>query len=137
MAGVKSIVRINKGKLRKLTQAQITALEKTAEALHSEIVQAQVVPRMDGALQGEQFFVDCSGSSSGTVSLVHATPYARRLYYHPEYQFHREAWEDGAGRRHDGNPNARGKWFEPWISGEYKGFVIKTFKEYYRREAGL
>lgn len=136
MAAVRSIIRINKGRLKELTQAQVNALEKTAEALHSEIVQEQVVPRMDGALQGEQFFVDYSNSQKGTVSLVHATPYARRLYYHPEYQFHRESWEDEKGK-HDGNPNARGKWFEPWISGEYKDFVKDTYKKFYRREAGL
>lgn len=126
MAGVKSTVRINKGKLKKLTQAQVAALEKTAEALHTEIVQEQVVPRMDGTLQGEQFFVDYSNSKNGTVSLVHSTPYARRLYYHPEYNFSK-----------DENPNARGKWFEPWISGEYKDFVRKTYKRLYKQEAGI
>ena len=137
MATVVSVIKLNGGKIKKLTQAQVAALEKTAEALHTEIVQAQVVPRMDGTLQGEHFFVDYSNSQNGTVSLVHATPYARRLYYHPEYQFHKGPWEDEAGKKHDGNPNARGKWFEPWIDGEYKDFVKEAFKKFYRREAGL
>jgi hypothetical protein len=126
MAGVKSIVRIDKGKLKRLSWAQTAALEKTAENLHADIQQEQVVPRRDGSLQGEQFFVDCSNSKSGRVSLVHATPYARRLYYNPEYDFSK-----------DENPNARGKWFEPWVSGEYKDFVKKTFKKFYKQEAGL
>lgn len=49
--GSKSRVRIDQGKLRQLTRAKITALEKTAEALHTEIVQTQVMPRDTGALQ--------------------------------------------------------------------------------------
>lgn len=126
MAAVKSRVRINKGKLKKFTRAQIVALEKTAEALQTEIVQEQVVPMENGTLQGEQFFVDYSNSKKGTVSLVHSTPYARRLYYHPEYNFSK-----------DENPNARGKWFEPWISGKYKDFVKKVYKKFYKQEAGL
>ena len=126
MAGVKSIVKIDKGRLKRLSCAQVAALEKTAEELHTEIQQEQVVPRRDGILQGEQFFVDYSNSRNGTVSLVHATPYARRLYYHPEYDFSK-----------DENPNARGKWFEPWISGKYKGFAKGIFKKIYKQEAGL
>ena len=126
MAGVKSIVKIDKGKLKRLSWAQVAALEKTAEALHVDIQQEQVVPRRDGTLQGEQFFVDYSNSRNGTVSLVHATPYARRLYYHPEYGFSK-----------DENPNARGKWFEPWIFGKYKDYAKETFKRIYKQEAGL
>lgn len=39
-----SIIKINTQRLRELSQAQVTALEKTAEALHTEVVQAQVMP---------------------------------------------------------------------------------------------
>ena len=39
-----STVRMNFPLLRQLTQAQIKALEETAEALHTEVVQAQVIP---------------------------------------------------------------------------------------------
>lgn len=134
---VNSRVKIDTRKIKQLTQASITALEQTAEALHTEVVQAQVVPRMDGVLQGEQFFADYSESNKGKVSLIHATPYARRLYYHPEYNFHKGPWTDSKGKKHDGNPNAQGKWFEPWIDGDKKDFYKKAFKEFYRRAGGL
>lgn len=141
-----SRIRINQAKIKQLTRGVIVSAEQTAEALHTEIIQAEVVPRRDGALQGEKFFVDTSQSSSGRVSLVHEGPYARRLYFHPEYHFHKEPWEETIehkdGRvshlKHDGNPNAKGKWFEDWLPGGKKDtFVPDTFKKLYRRNSGL
>lgn len=121
-----STVKIDMGKIRKLTQAQTQALEMTAEALHTEVVQAQVIPRDTGALQNESTFVDYSNADKGSCSIVSGTPYARRLYYHPEYNFSTAE-----------NPNARGKWYEPWISGGQKDFARKAYKEFYRRLTGL
>ena len=103
------------------------ALEQTAEELHKAVVQAQVVPRDKGTLQGEAMFVDYSEAENGKVSIVHNTPYARRLYYHPEYHFSKEE-----------NPDAKGKWFEDWQKGgKYEEFVLDKYKEIYRRLTGL
>lgn len=122
-----SKITINQGMIKRLSQAQITALEKTAGDLHTEISQAQVVPRDTGALQGEKMFIDCSESARGKVSIIHEGPYARRLYFHPEYNFRKEE-----------NPNARGKWFEPWLPGGlYEDLAKKAFAKSYKREAGL
>lgn len=146
MIKVNSTVKMNSPKINRLTGAAATALELTAEALHTEIVQAQVVPRRDGALQGESFFVDTSQSGTGKVTLVHAEPYARRLYFHPEYHFHKGPWEedytDKYGQhhhvKHDGNPNAKGEWFEDWmLGGSKENYAPDTFKELYRRLTGL
>lgn len=123
---VTSRVRINRMAIRKLGKAQVTALEKTAEALHAEVIQAQVVPRDTGALQNENFFVDYSNSKIGHVALVFSTPYARRAYYHPEFNFSK-----------DENPNAKGKWLEDWVDGPKKNFCKDTYKEFYRMESGL
>ena len=87
MMRVNSQVKINTARVQQLTQAAVTSLEQTAEALHTEVVQAQVVPRDTGRLQGEAFFLDRTESRNGKVSLVHSTPYARKLYFHPEYKF--------------------------------------------------
>ena len=58
---VKSTVKINMSKIKQLTQAAVTALELTAESLHTEVIQAQVIPRDNGVLQGEKgLFVDYS-----------------------------------------------------------------------------
>ena len=127
MIRVNSTVRMNFPKIKQLTQAQVTALEQTAEAVHTEVVQAQVVPRDTGNLQNESMFVDCSESRQGKVSVVHSTPYARRLYYHPEYHFSK-----------DENPNAKGHWFEDWEEGGgHNEFAINKYKEIYRRLTGL
>ena len=134
---VRSVVHLNIPNIERITEAAQRALEKTGEALHTEVVQAQVVPRMDGTLQNEAFFVDTSESWEGRVSLVHSTPYARRLYYHPEYHFRHEAWSDHRGN-HEGNPNAKGQWFEDWLPGGEKAeFSVNAFAEFMRMEAGL
>lgn len=123
---VKSSVKLNMARINELTQAAVAALEKTGEALHTEVVQAQVMPFDTGHLQGDATFVDYSESSQGKVSLVASTPYARRLYYHPEYNFQTE------------NPNAKGHWFEDWLPGGSKAdFVPKAFKENYKKAGGV
>ena len=126
MGKVKSTVTINTRKIKQLTAAQTKALEMTAEALHTEVVQAQVMPRDTGHLQDESTFVDYSDSKNGTVSLVSQTPYARRLYYHPEYEF-----------RTVENPNAQGRWLEPWISGDQKDFCKNAYKAIYQKIGGV
>ena len=127
MIKVSSIVKLNMPKIRGLETAQIKALEETAEALHTKVVQDQVVPRDTGNLQNEAFFVDNSESSSGKASLIHTAPYARRLYFHPEYKF----------QKHE-NPNAKGKWFEDYEpGGKYEEYAIDAYKKLYRRIAGL
>lgn len=126
MARVTSTVIINQQRIRQLTQAQVQALEMTAEALHTEVVQANVIPFDKGTLQNESTFVDYSNSSKGTVTLVSSTPYARRLYYHPEYDF--KTLE---------NANAKGKWYDDWIDGEEKDFCKKAYKEFYKRLGGV
>lgn len=122
-----STVKLNMPRIRQLSQAAVSALEKTAEALHTEVVQAQVFPFDTGNLQNESTFVDYSESKDGKVTLVSSTPYARRLYYHPEYNF----------QTHE-NPNAKGRWYEDWLAGGSKAdFAKKAYKQFYKREGGV
>ena len=124
---VKSTVKLNMPRIKQLTQAAVTVLEQTGEALHTEVVQAQVFPFDTGNLQNESTFVDYSQSKDGKVTLVSNTPYARRLYYHPEYNFQTKE-----------NPNARGMWYEDWMPGGKKdGFAPKAFKQLYKRVGGV
>ena len=145
MIRVNSTVRMNFPKITQLTQAQVTALEQTAEAVHSEVVQAQVVPRDTGAMQGENTFIKAGETTTATykdgstatnsvtkerdgkASIVTASPQVRRLYYHPEYHVSK-----------DENPNAKGHWFEDWEEGgKHAEFAINTYKEIDRRWTGL
>ena len=127
MIKVNSIVNLDLPKIRKLTEMQVEALEQTAEALHTEVIQAQVFPRDTGNLQNESTFVDTSESKQGKVSLVSTTPYARKLYFHPEYHFHTDA-----------PPPAPGKWFEDWLpGGKEADYCTNAFKRIYRRLTGI
>lgn len=127
MIQCKSIVKLNMPMIKQLTDAQTMALEQTAEAVHTEVVQAQVMPRDTGAMQNESTFVDTGKSKSGKVSIVTSTPYARRLYFHPEYHFKKLE-----------NPNAKGKWYADYVpGGKYDDFARKTFEQIYRGITGL
>lgn len=127
MIKVNSRVRLNIPQINRLERAQITALERTAEALHTEVLQAQVFPRDTGNLQNESTFIDYSQSNQGKVTIVSSAPYARRLYFHPEYNFQKTA-----------NPNAKGKWYEDWLPGGRDAeFCTNAFKQFYRRLTGL
>lgn len=126
MMKVSSVIKLNLPKIKELTDAQIAALEQTAEALHTEVVQAEIMPRDTGNLQNESTFVDTSKSKQGKVSLVSSTPYARRLYFHPEYYF--QKYE---------NAFASGKWYEPWIDGVSANFCREAYKKVYKRLTGV
>lgn len=124
---VKSTVKLNMTRIRQLSKAAVTALERTGEALHTEVVQAQVMPFDTGHLEEDATFVDYSQSAAGKVRIVSATPYARRLYYHPEYKF-----------QTDENPFAGGEWFKPWMEGGlYEDFAQKAFKSFYKKAGGV
>ena len=47
------------------------------------------------------------------------TPYARRLYWHPEYHF-----------KQDKNVNAQGIWMQSYIDGDKKKFTIESYSKF-------
>lgn len=117
-------VTINQAKMEKLTQAARQALVMTAEAIKSDIVASQVVPKDVGTLE-RSAYIDRGSLGQGKTGVGFNTSYARRLYWHPEYNF-----------RTDKNPNAQGKWMQTYIDGEKKGFAQKQFMKFFRRLAG-
>ena len=102
----------------KFTEKQMQdALAKATYVLQDEIREAQVIPRQIGTLQGEGFTIS-NHSKQGYMDMGFSTPYARRLYFHPEYNF-----------SHDENPNAKGKWMEDWIKGgKYQNRLAQIFE---------
>ena len=90
MAGnvqVTSTVELNTSILESLDRAQLEALAKTGDATLTELRDRQTVPFDTGNLQNDSTFLD--DSQNGKVSIVSSTPYARRLYFHPEYNYRR------------------------------------------------
>lgn len=100
-------------------EAQNAALE-TVAALRGEVVSAQVMPFDTGNMQNNATYVNqqVNGSESHTM-LATDSPQARRLYFHPEYNFQK-------GK----NPNAQGRWLDAWLpGGEKEDFIPDTYRE--------
>lgn len=118
---VKVKIKLNTSAIDNLEKIQGQALEMTMEAVKTDIVTSAVVPKNTGELE-RSGFVDTSRLHDMVVSIVFDTPYARRLYWHPEYNF-----------RHDKNVNAQGKWMEAYISGDKKEFIKDTYMKFFKQ----
>lgn len=93
------------------------ALRQTADAVKSDLVQSQTMPFDTGTLQNRSTFVDDSDLNKGIVHIVSDTPYARRLYFHPEYNYQTTK-----------NKYAGGLWFEPYLkNGSKREFAPNAF----------
>lgn len=135
---VTSKIKLNLPVLKQLDTAQQTALRNTTDALLRQIKNSQVMPFDTGNLQNESTFADYANLAEGETKIVSSTPYARRLYFHPEYKFHRAVWVDKDGKKHGANKNAGGKWLAPWLKGGTRqNFCQKAFTRFYKQEAGL
>lgn len=124
---VSSKIKLNMPTVKQLDKAKQQALEQTGDALLTQVKNTQVMPFDTGNLQNENTFVDYAQSRNGVVKIVSSTPYARRLYFHPEYNFSRKE-----------NIAAGGKWLIPWLEGGTRqNFCSKAFVRLFRKEAGL
>lgn len=117
----------------KLSTANINIIEKaiarnlikTADAVKTDLQQSETMPFKTGQLQNRSTFVDDKEAASGKVYVVTDTPYARRLYFHPEYNFSRAE-----------NKDAGAEWFEPYISGQKKDYAKRVFAKFMQRSCG-
>ena len=116
-------VNINQFKVKQLEEAAKKALGETAESLKTTVEQAQVIPFDIGTLQ-ESMAVDKSRINDGEVRITMSTPYARRMYFHPEYNFQKV-----------NNANAKAHWFEDWLpGGQHSKSIAYRFGKLYRKE---
>ena len=58
MKTVTSKIKLNVPKINQLSRAATTALEKTVSALHTEVVNAQVMPFDTGNMQNDSTYED-------------------------------------------------------------------------------
>lgn len=124
MAGnvqVTSRIELNVSVLNALDNAQYEALAMTADATLTELRDRQTMPFDTGNLQNDSTFVD--DSQRDKVSIVSSTPYARRLYFHPEYNF-----------RRGNNASAGGKWFESFLNDD---FIATAYAKLLKQIGGL
>ena len=109
-------VKLNHKNIAYVKKLANQALVETANNVKSDLQQSQTMPFYKGELQNRSTFVDDSKKNSEKVSIVSDTPYARRLYFHPEYNFNQ-----------DKNAKAGAIWFDPYINGNKKTYVKRTF----------
>ena len=103
-----------------ICRAQRDAALETIGELRTEIVAGQVMPFDTGTLQDSIGAVDQfeDGNELHTTLCIGDTPYARRLYFHPEYNFQTV-----------NNHNAQGEWAKRWLEGgDQEEFVPDTFR---------
>lgn len=117
-------ITMNEAEIKKLEKMSQEALFQTCEALHTEVVQAQVMPFDSGTLQNTATSVQKVDENH--VELKTVTDYAARMYYHPEYNFQKTS-----------NPGARGRWLDDWISGSKKDWCKETFMKIFRNLGGF
>ena len=124
MAGnvqVTSRIELNMSVLNMLDKAQLDALAMTADATLTELRDRQTMPFDTGNLQNDSTFID--DSQRDNVSIVSSTPYARRLYFHPEYNY-----------RRGNNASAGGKWFESFLNDD---FIATAYAKLLKEKGGL
>lgn len=103
--------------LSKISEAARAAALETMEAVKTDILASQTMPRDTGTMEGSLHVGD-QFEDGGTVHTVLQTdgPQARRLYFHPEYNFQK-----------GNNPNAGAAWYKPYTAGgEKANFVEET-----------
>lgn len=120
-------IKIDQAAVVALSKAMDRAAVQAVDALKTEVVTAQVMPFDTGYMQNDQTSVKTEpGEDTFTARLQTGSPQARRLYFHPEYDFQR-----------GNNPNAGGLWLAPWIDGAKKDFVAETYAKQLKKEAKL
>lgn len=122
---MKVTVKMNNKGLKKLKNAQIIACKKTAMKMLAEKIDAQEIPMNEGTLQNVLTDVNDSAARSGLVQIVSEGPYAARLYYNPQYNFNQEF-----------NKNAKGEWWEDFLTGKNKDRPAKLYEYFYKKSAG-
>ena len=108
--------------IKNLEKAVNDSAVEALEVTYTDLVNSHTMPFDNGDMQNNQTFVD--KTEDGAV-LITGSPQARRLYYHPEYNFQR-------GK----NKNAGAAWLEPYISGDKKDFVKTEFAKALEKRLG-
>lgn len=107
-------IKLDLAALGKVSEAAKAAALETMEAVKTDILTSQTMPRDTGTME-LSLHVDDQFEDGGTVHTPLQTdgPQARRLYFHPEYNFQK-----------GNNPNAGAAWYAPYTEGGAKADFI-------------
>ena len=109
-------IKLNHKNIQGIIDKAEEALVDTADAVKSDLQLSKTMPFDTGVLQNDSTFINPKKRRLKKVSIVSDTPYARRLYFHPEYNF-----------KTDKNPYAGGLWFNTYIDGDKKEVPRRIF----------
>lgn len=113
----------NKRNINMINKMAELALWDTAEAIKTDLVQSQTVPRDQGHLEDDMFVEPQAPIKiKGVVKIVNPAVYSRRVYFDPEIHIKQKE-----------NPNAKQYWFDDYITGAKKDLPIKYFKQLLQR----
>ena len=103
----------------------IEAMWKTAEALHTNLVQSETMPFLSGHLQNTATRAEPVGNRkrAKVYKLISDTEYAHRLHENPDYNFNKEE-----------NSNAGAGWMNPYIKGDKKHLILDYFLIFAKKE---
>lgn len=117
--------KINKTKINNINKKANTILLATSQVVLTDIKNSGLMPFKTGNLQNENTFIDEKELRKGKVSIVSSTAYARRLYYHPEFNFSKA-----------NNSRAGADWFNIWLK-ENPTLAYDTFLILLNKSGGI
>ena len=116
-------IKLDPAAIARLEQAAREAALAAMESVRSDLVASATMPFDTGDMQNDQTFV---AKTEDGAALVTGSPQARRLYYHPEYNF-----QQGHNR------NAGAGWLEPYVNGSKQDLAKKAFEEEFKKRSGV
>lgn len=116
-------IKLDMQAIKKLEKAAQESAQAAMEQVKADLVSSQTMPFDTGVMQNDATFV---AANEKGASIVTGSVQARRLYYHPEYNFQKGH-----------NANAGGKWLEPYISGDKKDFVKTQYILEFKKRTGV
>lgn len=115
---MKITIKFNNQKIHEIESIVKSSAVEVMELLHTDLKISQTMPLDEGDMQNKETFV--KSTENGAI-LVTGSQQARRLYYHPEYNFQKK------------NTNAGAYWLEPYINGSKSDFVKVNFADIVKR----
>ena len=117
-------VKLDAAAIKMIKNAAKGAACEALEAVYSDLERSHTMPFDNGDMQNNETFV-AFNLDENAATLITGSPQARRLYYHPEYNFQR-------GK----NANAGAAWLDPYINGDKKDFVKTEFAKALEKRLG-
>ena len=110
---------------KQILQKSRAALAQASIDVKEDLAASGTLPFGEGKLQNTATYVDLRGINQNRAAVINDAAHARRLYFHPEFNFNQAV-----------NKNAGGRWFDIYIGGVKRNFAKKMFIKSFKRRHG-